>query len=72
MPAKKKSAKTRSNKFTEQAKANIEKAIKQAEGDVEKAIETNEKLNLELKKVKKDIHQMPHDPVVYGPHCHGS
>ena len=69
MPAKKKSAKTRNNKFTEQAKANIEKAIKQAEGDVEKAIETNEKLNLELKKVKNDLARYPYSPVYGGPRC---
>ncbi len=69
MPAKKKSAKTRSNKFTEQAKANIKKAIKQAEGDVEKAIETNEKLNLELKKVKTDLARYPYSPVYGGPRC---
>jgi regulator of replication initiation timing len=69
MPAKKKSAKTRSNKFTEQAKANIKKAIKKAEGDVEKAIETNEKLNLELKKVKTDLSRYPYNPAYGGPRC---
>jgi hypothetical protein len=69
MPAKKKSAKTRSNKLTEQVEANIENAIKRAEGDVENAIKTNEKLHLELKKVKKDLSHYPYNPVYGGPRC---
>jgi hypothetical protein len=52
MPKQKKSAKTRSNKFTK------------TEGDVENAIKTSKKLELELKKIKKDIKWM-------WPHRHG-
>jgi len=50
MPNKKKSAKTRSNRFTKQARGNIANVLK-----------TYKKLELELAKVKKDINVMiPH------------
>jgi hypothetical protein len=47
MPNKKKSTKTRREKFVKQAKANLKNALK-----------TQQKLELELKKVKEDLDAM--------------
>jgi hypothetical protein len=57
MPSKKKSAKKKSNKFT---KTNV---------DVANAIKTLRKLDVELKKVKKDISHYPYNPAYGGKTC---
>jgi len=57
MPNEKKSAKKKSNKFTK------------TKADVENAIKALRKLDMDLKKIKRDIRHYPYDPAYGGKTC---
>jgi regulator of replication initiation timing len=57
MPKEKKSAKTKSSK------------LNKVKADVTAVIETSKKLELQLKKVRKDLSHYPYNPVYGGPRC---